>query len=433
MQNPTLKLDPTIRDILAEWPDAADDAERGRRIEGVRQRLKVLDAATAETSADHEAMTAAAAVVESDPAGAERMVRERFGAGPPEPLPGATWETKDPPPREWIIPDMLPAGRLAALYGSGGAGKSMLAMQLAAAVMHGGAPLRTRERDDALANEHAALRPLPEAARGKVLWLTWEDEVHEVVRRWRMAHHAGAVTAQFPDPGRLTLVDMRAIGGALWGGERGAHVSTAATWTAAGERFLRTLVGHRLAVVDPLAAAFASSEIDRALVRAFTAALDGEAERTGCAVLLVAHPSRAGEGRGGHGDSGSTDWRASVRARLALETSDETAHVLPKGEAGKQPKAPAYRLVTDKQSYAPDGGHLWLVRHYAKGCTDDGARNAKLDQLAWFAARAGDAATAFETAAARRTGRMARDVESIEGSGGASSPATGKPALAGWT
>lgn len=416
-------MDATLYDILGAWPDAADDPERAERVGNVRARFAAKAEAQPEMSPeDHAAMDRAAELRESDPAEAERILSYRFDPlAPPEPLPFATWKATDPPPREWIIPGMLPAGRLAALYGTGAAGKSMLALQVAAAIMHGGAPLKTppwARQDDALANEHAALRAVPEDRRGRVLWLTWEDETDEVIRRWRMAHHARAVELEFPDPGHLHLVNMRALGGALWGPEEGRHVSTAATWTAAGRRFLATLPGHKLAVVDPLAAAFASSELDRALVRSFTSAIDGAAEAFGCAVLLVAHPSQSGGARGGGGYSGSTDWQASVRAHLILETSDETAHVFSDGECARTAqKAPAYRLSNRKQSYAADGSHLWLVRHYAKGCTDDGEPDSKRDQLAWFAARAGDAARAFETAAARRTGRTARTVESIEGSG----------------
>ena len=335
---------------------------------------------------------------------AARLVGEVEGIGEPEPrLPGETWEAKEPPPREWIIRDLLPAGRLAALYGSGASGKSMMALQWAAAIMHGGAPLRAAGAgaggEDArrkLKADFAALQPLAESAHGRVLWLTWEDETAELIRRWRMAYHAKAIGEPFPDPDRLTLVNMRKLGGALWAPKAGGHVSTRATWTPAGERFLRSLEGHKLAVIDPLAAAFASSEIDRALVRAFTSAIDGEAESTRCAVLLIAHPSQSGAGKGGGGYSGSTDWQASVRAHLVLEASDNTAHTVgPKSDN----KAPAYRLRTAKQSYAPDGGHLWLVRHWRRG-------DLKYpSELAWFVARAGEAAEAFEANETRRAGR----------------------------
>ena len=113
--------------------------------------------------------------------GTAAAIREFTGGNP---LPGEEWEPVGPPAREWLIPGMVPAGRLAALYGTGGAGKSTLALQLAAAVMHGGSPLRTApdtQDPERLETHHPVLQPLPEARCGRVLWLTWEDETAEVV------------------------------------------------------------------------------------------------------------------------------------------------------------------------------------------------------------------------------------------------------------
>lgn len=325
-----------------------------------------------------------------------------------EPLPGETWKAADPPPRDWLIPDWIPAGRLAAVYGTGASGKSMMALQIAAAVMHGGPPLRpaaaVKDKDGLIA-DHKILQPVPETSTGKVLWLTWEDEIDEIVRRWRMAYHAGAIGIPYPDPSKLTLVDMRAVGGALWEPKNRGHFGTGAAWSTAGRRFVKTLADHKFAIVDPLAAAYASSEIERALVRAFTSAIDGAAEEAGCAVLLIAHPSVSGKDRG---SSGSTDWQASVRAHFVLESSDETAHVFDGDDAKKPTAAEAYRIVNAKQSYAVDGGWLWLARDYRPA---DGATPTR---LAWFAAPAGVAAQSFEDADARKRGRKPREVSSIE-------------------
>ena len=261
-------------------------------------------------------------------------------APPAKPLQGASWMPDAPiPRRDWLLEGMLPAGRLSSLYGEGAIGKSLIAMQIAAAVMHGGWPIAIDpELKPAAENiaRHAAPKPIREPI-GKVLWLTWEDEIDEFRRRWRMAANAGAVghydndanrTGLNADPKNLTLVNMREIanGGPLWApGETAgsSHISSRAIWTAAGRDFLLSLKGHALAVIDPLAAAFGSNENDRALVRQFTAALDGEAERSNCAVLLIAHPPKSKDS-GGY--SGSTDWRNSVRASYHLEVSADTAH-----------------------------------------------------------------------------------------------------------
>jgi len=311
-------------------------------------------------------------------------------AAPPAPLEGTALTAEEPPPRTWLIDRWIPRGRLCSLYGAGGAGKSRLALQMAAAVMEGGVPIALdRDAKDGVRNDHETTGMGTEREGGqRVLWLSWEDERDEFIRRWCMAHRAGAIRAAFPSAERLTLVDMRALGGALWapgGGVGTGHVANRATWTEAGRQFLATLQGHALAVVDPIAAAYASSENDRPLVRAFGAALDREAERTGCAVLLIGHPSK-GEGSGGY--SGSTDWRNAVRAMMVLEPSDETGHVMTTRDAkGKETsrKAVGWRLRLDKASYAREGAQIWLERHYAEVVGPDGGQRPA---LAWLACSA---------------------------------------------
>jgi len=300
---------------------------------------------------------------------------------PSGPLQGEVLGDADPPRREWLVNGWIPAGRLASLYGAGGAGKSRLALQIAAAVMHGGEPVMMPNRHDDLLDQASGLGTMRDGGQ-KVLWLTWEDETEEIRRRWRMAHEAKAIKVKYPDRDRLTLIDMRKIGGPLWAPAPGGHVSNRATWTPAGRRFLQTMRGHALAIIDPLAAAYASSEIDRALVRAFASALDGEAERSGCAVLLIGHPPKEAE-KGGSGYSGSTDWRNAVRSMMVLEKSDETGHCL---DGSDSDKARAWRLRLDKASYAPEGRHVWLKRHHKGG--------EGWTQLAWQIVTAHEAARA---------------------------------------
>ncbi len=236
-----------LRDLFTEDAKSkAEDAKSKVRAEGDTVTIK-------------RALSAAA----RDPDEAERILRERFGApGPPEPLPFETWdwnEKKHPPEREWVIPNLIPAGRLSALYGRGGAGKSFLMLQLANALMHGKPCLKLHGRQSTEQagkheNERDVLRPV--SVKGSVLWVGWEDEKEELARRWKLAHEAGAIATEYPDPKDLHQVDMRALHDASWVPDKQQHIATMADWTAVGKRFVRTLEGHRLCIVDPLAGAY---------------------------------------------------------------------------------------------------------------------------------------------------------------------------------
>ncbi len=319
---------------------------------------------------------------------------------PAQPFEVEAADESDPPRREWLIPGWLPRGRLASIYGRGEAGKSRLLLHVAHAVACGGPvlPWDPDVKDDAVRGD------VPEVADGgRVLLVTWEDEAAEVRRRWRMAHAAGAVdTKQMP--AEIAILDMRRHGaGPLWAphGKGSGHVSTRGEWTEAGRRILAMLPGCDLAVLDPLASAYACSEIDRALVRGFATRLDAAAEAAGCAVVLSAHPSRAGE-RERSAESGSTDWRNAVRSRWILGPQ-RTAHKAP-GADGKDAPIDAPCLALDKASYAPGRGRVWLRSHYRRGDTP-----AEWDKLAWFATTGQAAAVAAHV----RDGGNAGDVISI--------------------
>lgn len=286
-------------------------------------------------------------------------------------------EGGDPPRREWLIPDWLPRGRLAAVYGRGEVGKSRLMIQVAHAVACGGPILPW----DPKVSADAVRGDVPEVnGGGRVLLVTWEDEADEVRRRWRMAHAARAITSDRM-PAEIAILDMRRHGaGALWApnAKGSGHVSTRGEWTDAGRRILAMLPDYDLTVLDPLASAYACSEIDRALVRSFAAGLDAEAETAGCAVMLSAHPSQSGE-KEGSAESGSTDWRNAVRSRWVLRPKQTAHNVRSRTKNGKNAPIDAPCLALDKASYAPGGGRVWLRSHYQHH------GHGEWDELAWFA------------------------------------------------
>ena len=160
---------------------------------------------------------------------------------------------------------------------------------------------------------------------------TWEDEPDEITRRLRGMVEPQDRLEALKD--RLHVLDF-AGKGAFWqpveGGSR--HTSTLGELTLAGEWTRAYCETHkaRLLVVDPLAAAYACSENDRGLVRAFMTSWDGWARATDCAVLIVSHPAKAAESD----YSGSTDWHASARAGLEAGNGENWRRESPGPPAG---------------------------------------------------------------------------------------------------
>ena len=251
-----------------------------------------------------------------------------------------------PPDREWLLPGWLAVGRVHLLTGSGGRGKSRLALQLAAALAADSEawplPWQTAGRGPLPSDRHPPTLPRTGDGGLPVVVASWEDEADEVHRRLQAQPVSVADLAD-----RLHYVDA-AEWGPLWAPEQGSrHVQTVAELTAAGRRLRRLCerVHARLLIVDPLAAAYGSDENVRGLVRQFMASWDAWGRAQRCAVLMIAHPPKQGAGdRGTDGWwSGSTDWPAAARSAWALEPAGDLT-----------------RLVCHKASYgmAPDPVHL---------------------------------------------------------------------------
>ena len=258
--------------------------------------------------------------------------------------------TEKPADRQWLIPEWLPAARVGLLTGKGGAGKTRLALQLAAAMAEGrkewlpGGP--------GLGNNPETPPPTATA-----VFATWEDEPDEFARRLR---------GILGDPNRLAGLKNRlhvldyAGCGPLWAPvEQGSrHTSTVGTLTDRGKGLRHYCEQHKalLLIIDPLAAAYLCNENDRGLVRQFMSDWDGWSRKSGCTVLIAAHPSKA------HAEySGSTDWQAAARYVWTLGSEPIPT---PEDGGGKrkktdQPEAPRLRVL--KTSYSSGERTLWLT------------------------------------------------------------------------
>ncbi len=277
-------------------------------------------------------------------------------------LPGVLFNAADlagrpVPERQWLVPDMIPAGKVATLSGDGGTGKSLIALQLAVAVATGG---------------HWLGR---ETADGPVLFITAEDDRDEL--HHRLARIAGAEHLDLGDVGNLTVWSLV--------GADALMVLVGADGVLVPMPLLATLEAQlvrnpaTLLVLDTLADLFGGNENGRTEARQFVQLLAGLAQRHECTVLLLAHPSLSGL-NSGSGTSGSTAWSNSVRSRLYLERVKA---------GGAEPDTDARLLKVMKSNYGPTDREIpirWQDGVFVPDDRDGGtldrmARNAKAGRV----------------------------------------------------
>ena len=237
-----------------------------------------------------------------------------------EPRSPAT-ERGSPPARGWIIHDWIPGGVVTGLYGDGGLGKSLLAQQLQTACALG-----------------APWLGLP-CDRAPTLGIYCEDELGELRRRqvdinasYQCESDALGDLHWLPRLGEQNLL-MTFRGGS------GELTPFHAQLLACARKVMA-----RVVIIDTAADAFGGNENDRGHVRQFVQhALGSIAKAIDGAVLLCAHPSRAGLASG-EGDGGSTGWSNALRSRLFLRS--------PPDEDGAPADANARILQRRKSNYA---------------------------------------------------------------------------------
>ena len=244
--------------------------------------------------------------------------------------------SSDPPAMDWLVNQWMPRGRIGALFGDGGTGKSRLALQLATAIAAQG--IQPWISPD----EYMPGEGIDVEVDGTVVWASWEDDIGEFERR---LFGIGQVVGEM-----LHFLDMSAHG-AVWSPREGAHTQTISEITDIGRevRHFTESVNATLLVLDPIAAAYAANENTRELVRAFMTDWDSWARKTGCAVLLIGHTPKGAEGKAA-GYSGSTDWHNASRFLWSLE--------VPPGE--KDADTPIRRLRCMKSNYGRAPAKLYL-------------------------------------------------------------------------
>ncbi|MFC3692654.1 AAA family ATPase [Chenggangzhangella methanolivorans] len=234
------------------------------------------------------------------------------------------WAGKPVPNREWFIEGVVPAGTVTLLSGDGGVGKSLLALQLAAAT--------------ALGASTAGFEP----RAGRAMVIAAEDEEGELHRRLAdiVTHHGRSLA----DLGDLRLYPMADRDALLASPDRAGHMEATPLWkffAVDAKAFKPSLI-----VLDTSADLFGGDEIRRSQVRQFVAMLRALAIETGAAVILLSHPSVAGM-TAGTGTSGSTAWNNSVRSRLYMDR-----------EPDRDPAARRLRVM--KANYGSPGAEFRL-------------------------------------------------------------------------
>ncbi|MDW9583465.1 AAA family ATPase [Sinorhizobium meliloti] len=207
----------------------------------------------------------------------------------------ADWHGEPIPARQWFVDGLIPARQVTILNGDGGVGKSLLALQIAAA--------------SALSVDTLDMEPLA----NRVLYIGAEDEADEFHRR--LADITDAHGKGMDDLWRFRLVTLADRDALLSVPDRTGNMQPTPLWRGL-QHYAREFKPGFI-VLDTAADLFGGDEIKRAQVRQFIAMLRGLAIETDCAIVLLAHPSVQGM-QSGTGSSGSTAWNNSVRSRLYL-------------------------------------------------------------------------------------------------------------------
>lgn len=255
---------------------------------------------------------------------------------PPSPFPGAYFTGlslvgQPVPKRRWLVEGLIPMGQVTLLYGDGGTGKSLLAMQLAAAVA-----------------SNTPWLGLPIAESGAAFFFSAEDDRDELHRRV-----VDISQSRSDAPSLVSLANLH-----VWSlaGEDALLAEELATGKLHPTKLYGLLAQAveglvlKLLVVDTLADVYPSNENERQKVRQFVGLLRKLAVIKGAAVVVLAHPSLTGM-QNGTGSSGSTGWNNSVRSRLYFTRDRE-----------EDPDHRELRLM--KSNYSAIGtsiGVRWLV------------------------------------------------------------------------
>jgi KaiC/GvpD/RAD55 family RecA-like ATPase len=232
----------------------------------------------------------------------EKPTGARYGDG--ETLPIFDLERlkgEAPPPRDWVLEGLIPEGEITLFTGPGGAGKSLLAQQLATCVA---------AEIPFLGKKTGRLEDCGNA----VLYVTAEDDETELDRRQRAIN--AAVGAPDLDE-RLYLSSIRGRqGNELATFDRDGTLEKGDTFKLLSRSIIAT--GAQFVILDNVAHLFAGNENDRGQVTRFVNLLYSLVRTYGVTILLIGHPNKSGDNY-----SGSTAWLNAVRSQIHLDRIED--------------------------------------------------------------------------------------------------------------
>lgn len=273
----------------------------------------------------------------------------------------AKWQDREPEPVSWIVENCIPRGTVCLFSGDSGLGKSLLMQQLQSCAALG---------RPWLGNQVARCRSFG-----------FYCEEPENILHLRQKAICASLDCEPADLEDVLLASRCGEDNVLMDFDRRSDEGRV---TELYDQILESIreFGTELNIIDTAAHTFAGNENVRSQVTAFVNALQAIANETQGAVVLCSHPSVSSM-VSGTGYSGSTAWRATVRAHMYLkrpkgyddesDESDPNIRVLKTMKANWGPGAGLTRLKWDNGVFVPIGDEQQAVSGTVGRIEIDGA------------------------------------------------------------
>ena len=244
----------------------------------------------------------------------------------------ASWEGVEPEPVKWLVKGCIPRGTVCLFSGDSGLGKSLLMQQLQSCAATGSTWLGC------------------DVEKVRSFGFYCEDPKNILHHRQReICRHLGVSEGDLED---MSIASRVGMDNTLMDFNRRTDEGRATPVYDQLRSYVREF-GAELVIIDTAAHTFNGNENIRAHVTSFINILQEVAAETGGAVVLCSHPSVSSM-QSGTGYSGSTAWRATVRAHMYLKR--------PKGYDDESDDAdPNERVLkTMKSNWGPGSGLMKL-------------------------------------------------------------------------